>query len=171
MHPVFASCSVRRSLPQHAGLLRMWRQTLPRRIYVTLTPTPTLALSPTRTPTPTPTLTLTRICSRLGATHLIHVANRQGYPSLPPLPPLPPPPSPPPPLPPPALPPSPPPPTIDRVIGPWLGLGIGAVLGLGLVLAAIHAWRKTGSEAERLNLHRQAVVIAATTTTHLDYKL
>ena len=35
MHPVFASCSVRRSQPQHAGLLRMWRQKLPRRMYVT----------------------------------------------------------------------------------------------------------------------------------------
>ena len=167
MHPVFASCSVRRSRT-NASLLRMWRQTLPRRIYVTLTPTPTLALTPTRTPTPTPTLTLTRICSRLGAAHLIHVANREGYPALPPLPP----PSPlPPPLPPPSLPPSPPPPTIDRDIAPWLGLGVGAALGLGMVLAAIHVWRKTGREAERLKLHRQAVVIAATTTTHLDYKL
>ena len=111
------------------------------------------------------------ICSRLGAAHLTHVENRQGYPALPPLPPLPPPPSPPPPLAPPALPPPPPPPTIDRVIAPWLGLGVGVALGLCLGFAAIRAWCKMRSEAERLMLQQQAVVIAATTTTHLDYKL
>ena len=51
----------------------------------------------------------------------------------------------------------------------WVG-GRGALV-LGLGIAAIYSWRKTKGEAERLVLQRRAMVIAANTTTHLDFQL
>ena len=109
--------------------------------------------------------------------HSKHVEKRPRFPASPPLPPLPPPPSPPrpsPPPPPPLLPPSPPPPTIDRTIAPWLGLGMGVALAVCLGLAAMHFWRKTWIEAERLRQHRLSAGASTTRLSdslHLEFKL